>query len=327
MYLVADIGGTNARFALAEPGPERPDVSPPSIYLTADHPSMEDALRAFLDASGRPRLSGVAACAAGPVEGGDGEALIRMTNCPWEVSLGGLARVTGVAAPRLMNDFAALALSVPALRRQELHAVGPDRAGRAGAPVAILGAGTGLGISSLVFDGAHEIPVPGEGGHADLPPATPREMEVLARLQAKYGHVSVERVLSGPGLVALHAALCEIEGRTAERLMPPDIARRAQERGDALAAEAVALFCGWLGAVAGNLALTLGAEGGIYIGGGIVPGWIESAPGLFDEARFRARFEDKGRMSPLLARIPVFVILRKDAALLGLARAALARSR
>ncbi|MBX3505581.1 MAG: glucokinase [Parvibaculum sp.] len=326
MYLVADIGGTNARFALAEPGPLRPDISPPSIYLTADYPSMEDALRAFLDASGKPEISGVAACAAGPVEGEGNDVLIRMTNCPWEVSVANLARVTGVAAPRLMNDFAALALSIPALERAELHAIGPALTPRRGAPVGILGAGTGLGISSLVFDGLHEIAVPGEGGHADLPPGSPREGEILARLQAKHGHVSLERVLSGPGLVALHAALCAIEGRAEGRLAPPEIARLAQA-GDALAAEAIELFCGWLGAVAGNLALTLCAEGGIYIGGGIVPGWIEHAPGLFDEARFRARFEDKGRMSALLRRIPVFVIRRKDAALLGLARAARASSR
>lgn len=320
--LVADIGGTNARFALAFARAGGIEIHPPSIFLTADYASLEEALAVFLDAQGRPSLSGVAACAAGPVEGEDASAGIAMTNCPWHVSVAGLARVTGVSRPRLVNDFAALALSVPALEAADLHPVGPLLDPVPRAPIGILGAGTGLGVSALVFGETHEIPVAGEGGHVDLAPANSREAEILAYLQSAHGHVSAERVLSGPGLAALHAALAALAGREERGLSPVDVAARAQAGEDELAVEAIRLFCGWLGAVAGDLALTLGARGGIYIGGGIVPGWLATAPGLFDEKLFRARFEAKGRLGAWLARIPTFVITRSDAALLGLARAA-----
>ena len=320
--LVADIGGTNARFALAVAKDGNIDIPSPAIFLTAEYATLEDALTAFLDAAGRPPLAGVAACAAGPVEGDSAAARIAMTNCPWDVSVETLARVTGVESPHLMNDFAALALSVPALKAEDLHAVGPRRDTVPRASVGILGAGTGLGVSALVFGDTHEIPVAGEGGHVDLAPGNRREAEILAHLQSVHGHVSVERVLSGPGLVTLYAAIAALAGREIGILSPADIAACAQAGEDELASEAVRLFCGWLGAVAGDLALTLGAQGGIYIGGGIVPGWLVSAPGLFDEKLFRARFEAKGRFGAWLARIPVFVIRRGDAALLGLARAA-----
>lgn len=320
--LVADIGGTNARFALARSVEGGFDIPPPSIYLTADYPTMEKALTAFLDATGAPRLAGVAACAAGPLEGEGLSARISMTNCSWDVTAETLAAVTGIARPRLMNDFSALALSLPGLKADELHAVGPAHAAIPRAPLGVLGAGTGLGVSALVFGEGVEVPVPGEGGHVDLAAANAHEAEILSRLQARYGHVSVERVLSGPGLVTLHGVLAELDGKEAPLLTPLDIAARARAGDDAYAVETVRLFCGWLGAVAGDLALTLGARGGIYIGGGIVPGWVGRGEGLFDEQIFRSRFEAKGRFSSWLARVPVFVILRNDAALLGLARVA-----
>src|SRR5690606_26640086 len=237
------------------------------------------------------------ACAAGPLEGRGPTARISMTNCPWDVTAENLGSVTGVAHPRLINDFSALALSLPALQADELHAVGPAHASAPRAPMAVLGAGTGLGVSALVFGEREEIPLPGEGGHVDLAAGNAREAEILSRLQARFGHVSVERVLSGPGIVALYTALAEIEGKEMRLLTPLDIAARARTRDDALAVEAIELFCGWLGAVAGDLALTLGARGGIYIGGGIVPGWVGRGEGLFNEEIFRRRFETKGRAS------------------------------
>ena len=321
--LVADIGGTNARFALAVARDGVIELSQPTIFQTADYARLDLALSRFLDEAGRPVLAGVAACAAGPVQGEGGAAHIAMTNCPWDVTAATLTSVTGVAKPRLMNDFAALALSIPALTERDLHSVGPLRKGVAGAPVGILGAGTGLGVSTLVFDGGRDIVVAGEGGHVDLAPSDAREALVLQHLQGIYGHVSVERVLSGPGLVTLYGALAALSGAAAgPSLSPAEIATRARAGTCPLSVEAVRLFCGWLGAVAGDLALTVGARGGIYIGGGIVPGWLAAGPGLFDETLFRARFEAKGRFDAYLADIPVFVIGRTDAALLGLARAA-----
>ncbi|MCF8469486.1 MAG: glucokinase [Parvibaculum sp.] len=323
VLLVADIGGTHARFALPRLRGRTIDMPEPSVFLTADHPHLEAALTLFLEKMKCPALAGVAVCAAGPVEGRGAEAHISMTNCPWDVTVEGLSRVTGVHSPRLMNDFAALALSVPALSRGDLHPIGGVGRAIAGASAGILGPGTGLGVSALVFENGHEIPVAGEGGHVDLAPSGEREAAIIAHLHALHGHVSAERVLSGPGLVTLYEALKALSGaQDAPPLSAREIAGRAFKGDCPVCVEAVGLFCGWLGAVAGNLALTIGAQGGIYIGGGIVPRWLAVAPGLFDESGFRARFEAKGRFRSYLEKIPAFVIRRADPALLGLARAA-----
>lgn len=210
--LVADIGGTNARFALAKESGGRIGVAPPTIYRTADFPTLEAALGCFLDEAGHPRIAGVAACAAGPIEGKGASAHIAMTNCPWDVTVGTLREVTGAARPQLMNDFAALALSIPGLDASELSPVGPERMPVAGEPVGLIGAGTGLGVASLVFGAGHEIAVPGEGGHVDLAAGNDREAAVIAHLRARFGHVSAERVLSGPGLVTLYGALASLAG-------------------------------------------------------------------------------------------------------------------
>ena len=173
--------------------------------------------------------------------------------------------------------------------------------------------------------------LPGEGGHVDLAPTDAREIALVHQLMQEFGRVSVERVLSGPGLVALYMALGALGGaRDKARPTAVDVANRARRDKSATAKEAVSLFCGWLGSVAGNLALTLGAKGGVYIGGGIVPGWIaqddKGGPALFDAKLFRHRFEAKGRFKSYLAPIPVNVIMREDPALLGLAHAALEAS-
>ncbi|HMM15276.1 MAG TPA: glucokinase [Parvibaculum sp.] len=324
--LVADIGGTNARFALARGDGVEIELEAASVLPTADHASLEDALGIFLERKGRPRIDAAAISAAGPVRGEGDAAEIHMTNCAWNISVSAIAVATGVSHPLLMNDFAALARAVPWLKPGDLHAIGGGAA-RVGAPIALLGAGTGLGVAALVPDGrGSHIALAGEGGHADLAPTDARELAVLERLMASYGHVSVERVLSGPGLVALHAALCALEGKAVEgQPTGADISDWASAGRSPVAMEAVSLFCGWLGSVAGNLALTFGAEGGVFIGGGIVPGWIAKRPGLFDEALFRHRFEAKGRFAAYLAEIPVHAIMRGDAALIGLAHAALAR--
>tara|TARA_R110000868_G_scaffold313316_5_gene574305 strand:+ start:2422 stop:3432 length:1011 start_codon:yes stop_codon:yes gene_type:complete len=328
-FLVADIGGTNARFAHAnfEAGALRIDA--PSMMLTVEHESLDAALEHFLRDKNAPQLDGVAVCAAGPVTGTGAAASVAMTNCAWDISVERLAQATGVAAPVLMNDFAALALAVPHLGPEDLFDFGGARADPAAA-IAIIGPGTGLGVGALMPDGdGRYIAVPGEGGHADLTVTTPRELAVAAELMRVYGRVSLERVLSGPGLVSLHAALSALDGRAANTITAQEIAQRARSGSDAIAAETVSLFCGWLGATAGNLALTLGARGGVYIGGGIVPGWLAadatSDTSIFDAARFQHHFLNKGRLRPWLAQIPVRIITRPDPALLGLAHAALAR--
>lgn len=326
-YLLADIGGTNARFALAHDRDGVITLTPASVWLTALHATLDEALHAYLDQQGRPQLDAVAVCAAGPVEGEGASARIRMTNCPWDVSVAALAEATGIASPLLMNDFAALALSVPHLTASELRAIGGSEPPSATGPKAIIGAGTGLGVGSLVWGGSSYIAIPGEGGHIDLAPGNTREIAVLHQLMLEYGHVSVERVLSGPGLVSLYRALASLSGEPpASNPMAVDIAARARAGTCPICVETISLFCGWLGAVAGDLALILGAHGGVYVGGGIVPGWLATADmdgkPLFDAALFRRRFEAKGRFAAYMARIPIFVMMREDPALLGLAHAA-----
>ncbi len=332
--LVADIGGTHARFALAHALDGAVDIDAATVLKTADHPRLESALEVFLGGERPTRLDAVAVCAAGPIAGGGDAAHIHMTNCPWDISVRALAAATGVARPLLLNDFAALARAVPALTSRDLHPIGGGRR-KDGAPIGVLGAGTGLGVAALVACRAeakrrgadragNTIVVPGEGGHVDLAPTDARELALLAHLMKLHGHVSAERVLSGPGLVAIFEALAALDGVALD--VPPsgvEISDWAEACTSPLAVEAVSLFCGWLGSVAGNLALTLGAQGGIFIGGGIVPGWLDERPGLFDEALFRRRFEAKGRFVAYLAEIPTYAIMRADAALLGLALGAL----
>jgi len=306
--LIADIGGTHARFVLLAPG-DRP--GPASVAFTTAFASLEDALDDFLARAGRPALSHAAICAAGPVTDG----AIAMTNCPWRVTAAGLTRVTGVQAPVLLNDFAAVAHSLPWLGAGETEAVGGGAANDS-APMLALGPGTGLGMAALVPLGHRRFKVlPGEGGHASLAPQTDREIAVLFHLLRQHGHVSVERVCSGPGLETLYTALMALDGADGPKRAAVDIAAAARS-GDARCAEAVALFTSFLGTAAGNAALTLGAEGGVWLGGGILPAWGD----LFDAALFRRRFDAKGRMRTWCERVPVWRVTARDLGLRGLAR-------
>ena len=216
----------------------------------------------------------------------------------------------------MLNDVAALAAGLPCLRDDDLRRIGGGAA-VPGAPRVVLGPGSGLGVAALITtDDGREIVVEGEGGHATLAPGDAREDALLARLRDAFGHVSGERALSGPGLVNLYRALCEIDGRRPDEITPADVTARAQAGTDPACVEAMQCFCGLLGSVASNLALAFGARGGVYIGGGIVPR-LGSA---FDAALFRARFEAKGRFGTYLQRIPTFVIASATTALDGAAR-------
>lgn len=310
--LLGDIGGTNARFMLA---PETGRLPTPTVLRTSDFPTLSAALAHFLG-SRRGPLRGAALSVAGPVEGG----LVRMTNCPWGVDLETLRAATGAASPVLINDFAALGSGIPTLEPSDIRPVGSGDILAARGPIGVLGPGTGLGMSGLVPDGTGRFLIlQGEGGHADLPVATDREMAVLAYLLDRHDHVSVERVVSGPGLETLYAALAALDEGAPKHLSAPEIDVQAASGADPRAREAIALFTGLLAAAAGNLALTLGAKGGVYLGGGILPRWGT----LFDERLFRRRFEAKGRFSPYLADIPTAIITAPDVAFRGLRRLAL----
>jgi glucokinase len=302
--LLADIGGTNARFTLLDATGMRPLSATPLDR----HSSIEDAITTYLRAErldGPPRAALLAV--AGPVNNNS----ITLTNRGWTVDGAAVSRTLGIPQVRVLNDFEALAWSLPELAGDDLFPLGGG-AGLAGTPLAVLGPGTGLGVGAFL---PPDRVLPGEGGHVSLAAADEREAAVVAVLRRRFGHVSGERVLSGPGLVSLHEALAELDG-----LPPPEADAVAITSGAAArSADTLALFCAMLGGFAGNVALTYGARGGVFIGGGILP----RIPQVLTASSFRQRFEAKGRFRDWLAPVPAWLIMRPDAALMGLA--ALAR--
>ena len=300
LRLLADIGGTNIRLAWqAAPGGPLQDTR---VLPTAQFGTLDAALAHYLRELALPTPREAAFGIANPVTGD----AIRMTNHSWSFSQRALREAFGFARLVVINDFSALALALPLLTPDLLHPVGGGEA-VPGAAIALLGPGTGLGVSGLVFAPGSDtgVPLSGEGGHVTLAAQTQREFDVLALLRQRYGHVSAERAVCGAGLVDLYHAVRTLEGHAGgEVTSPAQVTGLALEDRDALALQALELFCGFLGGVAGDLALTLGARGGVYIGGGIVPrlgAWFAQSP-------FRARFEAKGRFAPYLAAIPCWVI-------------------
>jgi glucokinase len=306
-WVIGDIGGTNARFAVAENG----KYGQLSHVEVASYGSLHDALTAYLNALAPAQRPDRAALAiAGPVFGDK----VALTNYGWPFSISELKRSLGLTSFVVMNDFAATAMSVPYLPKTDVFLVGPEGVETRG-PVGIIGPGTGLGVSLLVPSGASWGLVAGEGGHVTLPACTQEESDIILNLRARFGHVSAERVLSGAGLVNLYEALCSIAGIPALPMTPADVTNRAISGTDATCVKAFAHFCAFLGTVAGDLALTIGATGGVFIAGGILLRFKEA----FAQSSFRQRFEDKGRFSELLRGIPTRLILHESPALLGLA--------
>jgi glucokinase len=311
--LLADVGGTNARFAWQ--AHEGAPVSDVHVLPVADFPTLQAAMHAYLEGPGRGRPAMAAIAIANPITGDQ----IRMTNHHWAFSQAAVKAEFGLSHLRLLNDFTALALALPDLPASELHQVGGGVA-QADKAKGLLGAGTGLGVSGLVPDGSGGwVPLEGEGGHVTLPALSARERLVMEGLTRLYGRASAERLCSGQGLVDAFTLLCEADGVALSGLSSAaavtDAALKARQP---QALEALNMLCAVLGSVAGNLALTLGARGGVYIGGGIVPrlgSWFDASP-------FRQRFEAKGRFQSYLKDIPVWVITSAQSpALLGAARA------
>ena len=311
--LVGDIGGTHARFA-RQRSPEAP-LQDVAVYDCADFPSLQAVLRRYLDEHAGGQAHWAAIGIANPITGDE----IRMTNLSWSFSIAQLQRELGFEQLLVINDFSALALSLPALDASQLRQVGPGTR-VPGAPRALLGPGTGLGVSGLVPEAdGNEVPLSGEGGHVTLSAADDDEAAVIALLQHRFGHASAERALSGPGLVNLYQALCRLHHVHIDLSLDAAAITHAGLEGEcAQCAAAIEMFCSLLGTVAGNLALTLGARGGVYIGGGIVP----RLGAALDRSRFRERFEAKGRFAGYLHSIPSYVIdAETSPALLGAARA------
>jgi glucokinase len=309
-WLVGDIGGTNARFGLVSPDGS---LLHSRVLADADYPDIAEAIDAYLaDRGGLPRPRRGAIAIASPVAGDE----VRMTNHPWVFSISGLRGRLRFHRLAVINDFTAQALALPHLKDGDRTVIGGGKA-EAGAPIGVLGPGSGLGVSGLIPAGKRWLPLTGEGGHSTMSPYTDREGAVLGAMRRHFDHVSAERALSGPGLVNLYHALCEIDGVPAQQFTAAQITDEAVGREDKRCREATAMFCAMLGTVAGNLALTLGARGGVYIGGGIVP----RLGARFAASQFRERFEAKGRFRTYLATIPTFVVTHQLPAFLGCAAA------
>ena len=306
--LIADIGSAFARFAL-EVSPGRFEHR--AVLRCADHADLEAAVTAYrtmLPAASAP-VAHAAIAIANPVEGD----AVRMTNSPWQFSIARMRERLRLQTLVVVNDFTALAMAVPRLAAQDRRQVGGGRP-REDSVIGVLGPGTGLGVSGLVPASGGWVALGAEGGHASFAPQDERELAVLRCAWRQHAHVSFERLLSGAGLALIHRALADQAGAGATPpWTAPEITQRALDGGDELCAEALDTFCAMLGTAAANLAVTLGAHGGIYIGGGIVPRLGER----FDRSPFRARFESKGRFSNYLRAIPTYVITAEDATLRG----------
>jgi glucokinase len=311
--LVADVGGTNARFALADLATL--ELSACRQIRCADHASLELALAAYL-ATLPARPSRAAIAVAAPVTSDT----VKLTNAPWSFSRGELCRATGLDEVMLLNDFGALAFSLPHLAGDEILKIGGGEPAEHATKL-VLGPGTGLGVASLVWSGQGFVAVAGEGGHVTLGASDEAELQLLERVRKGRDHLSAERVLSGPGIAELHRAVAASHGEDEGELQPNDVLERGLE-GDPLAAEVLDIFAKLLGRVAGDAALLLGARGGVYLGGGIAP---KIAP-VLAAGPFRSAFEHKGRMTAYLEPIPVYVILAEFATLKGAAAALRAAS-
>jgi glucokinase len=308
-HLLADIGGTNARFAL-DHGDGHIDLI--ATLACADHAEFVQAVRTYLhDFVAAPVQHAVVAI-ANPINGD----MVKMTNHHWEFSIEASRRALGLDTLLVINDFAALAMAVPSLDAAQLEQVGGGTGYRDGV-IGVVGAGTGLGVAGLVPQDDDWIALESEGGHVTFSPADERELAVLRHCWQHYEHVSAERLVSGTGLPLIFQALAaQHAGAAPVKPTAAAIVARALEGKDALCLETLECFCGMLGTVAGNLAVTLSAKGGIYIGGGVVP----RLGGYFAQSPFRRRFESKGRFSAFNASIPTWVITAPYPAFVGAAR-------
>ena len=308
--LVGDVGGTNARFALIDSAGH---IRNPRSFPCKDYESLTDIIAEYIDTTaGKKRPPKAVIAVAGPVV--DGE--IEFTNLHWTVSEGDLLSHFEFEAVELINDFAAQALACPLLEGPDLRRLGPDVGkGSHECPIVALGAGTGFGVAALARSDRGDIAISTEGGHAAFAPSDEMEYAIWRRLHARHGRVSIERLLSGPGLYETYCALAEMQNVVPA--LPDEMAVTKEGLvGDPLAATALHRFGAILGAVAGDLALTFGARGGVYVSGGIAPRMAERlASGMF-----RTRFEDKGRLSDYVRDIPTYLVLHPYPAIVGAAR-------
>jgi glucokinase len=303
--LLADIGATNARFALFI---QQQGLGPVRALLVADYPQLADAAATFLDGH-RPSLGGALFAVAGPVD----DNRCALTNCAWTVDAAELRRSLDTPAVRVINDFEAAAWSLSGLEPAHGVALGGGQAA-GGAPMVVLGPGSGLGMACLVPGNGRPFVIAGEGGHATLPASSAREDPVIDWLRRRFAHVSAERALSGPGLENLYRALAAVDGASVPERNAVEITQAGLAGACPVGRAALDMFCAMLGTFAGNAALSFGARGGVFIAGGIAPRIVAHLVC----SEFRARFEAKGRFRAYVEAIPSSVIVHPDYTFLGL---------
>lgn len=303
--LLADIGGTNARFALETSSNQIEFIQ---VLSCKDYPTIVDAVKSYLNGLEVSQIRFGAFAIANPVFGD----WMQMTNHHWAFSIETTRRALKLDTLLVVNDFVAQAYAITQTKPEDLVQVGGQSLVFDGVK-GIIGPGTGLGVSSLVPFKGEWIVIPGEGGHVTFPPFDDTEIMIWRYAREKYGHVSVERLLSGNGLMLIYEALAIREGLKPSLYTPEEISSRALSGRSALCRLTLDIFCGILGTVASNLALTLGARSGIYLCGGIIPRFIE----YFKTSPFRDRFENKGRFDAYLSSIPVYVVLAQHPGILG----------
>jgi glucokinase len=307
--LVADIGGTNARFALATIGGGAVSVGDMHAFRAEDYESIRDAADAFLEAvQAKPKFACFAV--AGPIT----DAVVEFTNSPWVLDIAKTKRQMKLERLLAINDFEALATGVRHLKGVDFLEVKAGE-GDKSAPVLVIGPGTGLGQALIVPAPGGDRVIPTEGGHVAFAPQTEEEIEVLRFIQREHKRVSIERLLSGRGLVNIHRALCAIAGTPRVSLQADEITRAAETKEFPIAVKAVEMFCAVLGSAAGDAVLAAGARGGVVLGGGIIP----KIRGAFLKSAFVERFLDKGRMRDYVGAVPIRLIIRDGAALVGAA--------
>lgn len=313
--LVADIGGTNARFGLVDIAGTR--NTPPNYTALhqqslkcADYPDIASMIRAYSEVVGEPLPAFACLAIAGPIHKGR----VRMTNLDWEFSIDGLRQTLEMQALDVLNDFAALAYATPHLRGEALRELHSGLAAKE-APILVLGPGTGFGMAALVPCEQRWKIVPTEGGHCNFAPGNEQEIAILQYMLRNQAHVSVENLLCGKGLVRIYRALASIEGKPAEDYEPADVSAKGQSGEDPLCRQAVERFCAMLGSAVGDKALSLGAQGGVFLGGGIIARIAEFIP----ETQLVERYLHKGPMKSYVEQIPLHMIIEDRAALVGTA--------
>ena len=308
--LIGDIGGTNARFALAHP--DEPGFSGELTLHCADYETAQLGIADYLERSGGVSPDVICLAAAGPIVDG----CVRLTNNPWVIDSRELQQKFPASRVRLLNDFEAIAYSIPTLGENDIETIGlvpSELEGKSEFTLGVMGPGTGLGIGGLLGRENGIYPVVGEGSHAGFAPETRMQFKVLKQLRQRFERVSEERLVSGPGLENIYWALCRIHGEQTTEITAAEIFSRVLANEDAIAAETTQLFFEALGQIAGNLALALGAYDGVYLAGGI----LKRYPDLLKTSSFRSGFENKGRHRSLTERVPTLLILHPQPGLLG----------